>query len=150
MDLNKIQVLIVDDARVAREILRNMLKEMGITNVVQAGDGKEATDRLAEGRIDLVLSDWNMPGMSGLDLLRHMRASTRLQGIPFIMVTAERMQDNIIQAVQEGVTGYIKKPFGALELQKKYARRYALNDVRSMENRISWLSRFIDIRNATT
>lgn len=119
MDLNKIQVLIVDDARVAREILRNMLKEMGITNVVQAGDGKEATDRLAEGRIDLVLSDWNMPGMSGLDLLRHMRASTRLQGIPFIMVTAERMQDNIIQAVQEGVTGYIKKPFGALELQKK-------------------------------
>jgi len=119
MNLQKMRVLIVDDARVAREILKNLLKEIGITQVVFASSGNEAVETLKTEKVDMILSDWNMPGMSGLDLLKKVRGDNTLAGLPVIMGTAERMDQTIILAVQEGVTAYIKKPFGAQELQKK-------------------------------
>jgi two-component system chemotaxis response regulator CheY len=115
----KLKVLVVDDARVARQILKNMLKELGITDVVEADDGTTALEALKSNKVNLVLSDWNMPSMSGLELLKKVRASSGLASLPFVMVTAERMEQNIVEAVQAGVSGYIKKPFGAQELEKK-------------------------------
>ena len=120
MNYKQIKILVVDDARVARQILKNMLKEIGFAGpILEADGGKNAVEVLSRERVGLVLSDWNMPGMSGLDLLRHVRASTSYGSTPFIMVTAERMEQNVVQAVQEGVSGYIMKPFGAKELEKK-------------------------------
>jgi len=119
MDYKKMQILIVDDARVARQIVKNMLKEMGCLNTLEAENGVAALEVLARAKVELILSDWNMPQMSGLDLLKKVRAAPQFRSIPFVMVTAERMESNIVQAVQEGVSGYIKKPFGAKELELK-------------------------------
>lgn len=119
MDYKKMQILIVDDARVARQIVKNMLKEMGCLNTLEAENGVAALEVLARAKVEIILSDWNMPQMSGLDLLKKVRAAPQFRSIPFVMVTAERMESNIVQAVQEGVSGYIKKPFGAKELELK-------------------------------
>ena len=119
MDYKQMTLLIADDARVARQILMNMLKEVGFSSFVEAEDGAKALAALQKGGIDIVLSDWNMPGMTGLELLKKVRSTPNLSALPFIMVTAERMETNIVAAVQAGVSGYIKKPFGGKELEKK-------------------------------
>lgn len=119
MDYKQTKTLIVDDARVARQILKNMLKEIGFSNILEADDGSTALQHFERERVGLILSDWNMPKVTGLELLKKVRASKSYGSTPFIMVTAERMENNVVQAVQEGVSGYIKKPFGAKELEKK-------------------------------
>ncbi|THB67555.1 MAG: response regulator [Desulfovibrio sp.] len=119
MDFLKMKILIVDDARVARQIVKNMLEESGFTDIIEAENGDKALELLSKEKVDCVLSDWNMPKMNGLELLRKIRATPGMTALPFIMVTAERMEENIVQAVQEGVSGYIKKPFGGKELQTK-------------------------------
>lgn len=119
MDYRQTKTLIVDDARVARQIVKNMLTALGFRNLLEADDGATALEVLERERVGLILSDWNMPRLSGLDLLKKVRASSTFGSTPFIMVTAERMEQNIIAAVQEGINGYIKKPFGAAELEKK-------------------------------
>lgn len=119
MDYKKLSVLLVDDARVARQILKNMLLELGFAQIEEAADAVSAMARLEQGGVGLVLSDWNMPGRTGLELLKDVRGHARLRSLPFIMVTAERMEQNILEAVQAGVSGYIKKPFGATELHTK-------------------------------
>ncbi len=119
MNYKQTKTMIVDDARVARQIVKNMLLEIGFTNILEADDGSTALEILERERVGLILSDWNMPKVSGLDLLKKVRASSTFRSTPFIMITAERMENNIVLAVQEGVSGYIKKPFGAIELEKK-------------------------------
>lgn len=119
MDYKSLKTLVVDDARVARQIVKNILKELGFVNILEADNGVAALKVLEQEKVGLILSDWNMPTMTGIELLKKVRASAKFGSTPFIMVTAERMDNNIIEAVQEGVTGYIKKPFGAKELETK-------------------------------
>ncbi len=119
MDFNQTKVLIVDDARVARQIVKRMLKEIGFSQFVEADNGADALALAKKEKIGLVLSDWNMPKMTGIEFLKQLRADAQGKSTPFIMVTAERMENNIVEAVQAGVTAYIKKPFGAKELEVK-------------------------------
>ncbi len=112
MDLS-LKILIVDDFATMRKILNNILKEIGFINISQAANGKIALEKLKNGKFDLVFCDWNMPGMLGIDLLKTIRKDDELKKLPFVMVTAEAMKDNIIKAVKAGVTSYIEKPFSA-------------------------------------
>ncbi len=118
MDL-KMKVLIVDDFATMRRILRNILKQIGFTNIVEADDGNTALKELQKEKIDLILCDWNMPQMPGIDLLKTLKADEQLKGIPFVMVTAEAQKDNIIEAVKTGVSSYIVKPFTAETVSEK-------------------------------
>ena len=118
MDLS-INVLIVDDFATMRRILRNILKQLGFTNIIEADDGTTALEVLDKQKIDLIISDWNMPKMSGLDLLKAVRADDAFKDIPFLMVTAEAQKENIIDAVQAGVSNYIVKPFTAEQISEK-------------------------------
>jgi two-component system, chemotaxis family, chemotaxis protein CheY len=106
-----IKVLVVDDFATMRRIVKDVLKQIGYNNTVEAGDGSAALDILKKEKVDLIVSDWNMPKMTGLDLLKAVRADDNLKGIPFIMVTAEGQKDNVIEAVKAGVSNYIVKPF---------------------------------------
>ncbi|MBI5599143.1 MAG: chemotaxis response regulator CheY [Deltaproteobacteria bacterium] len=115
----KMRILIVDDFSTMRRIIRNLLKEAGYSNVDEADDGATALPKLKSEKFDFIISDWNMPLMSGLDLLKAVRADAGLKGIPFLMVTAEAVQENIIQAAQAGVSSYIVKPFTAATLKEK-------------------------------
>ncbi len=112
-------VLIVDDYKTMLRIVRNLLKQINIHNVREASDGSEALSLLRAGDFGLVISDWNMAPMSGLELLQHVRSESRLCKIPFIMITAESKTDNVIAAKQAGVSSYIVKPFNAETLQIK-------------------------------
>ncbi len=112
-------VLIVDDYKTMLRIVRNLLKQINLHNVTEANDGSEALSLLRAGDFNLVISDWNMAPMSGLQLLQEVRADTRLHSIPFIMITAESKTDNVIAAKQAGVSSYIVKPFNAETLQGK-------------------------------
>jgi two-component system chemotaxis response regulator CheY len=112
MDLN-MKVLIVDDFATMRKILRNILKQIGFTDIAEADDGNTGLKALQKEKFDLVLCDWNMPEMPGIDLLRAVRSDDALKDIPFVMVTAEAQKDNIVEAVKEGVSNYIIKPFTA-------------------------------------
>ena len=112
-------VLIVDDYKTMLRIVRNLLKQINLHNVTEANDGSEALSLLRAGEFNLVISDWNMAPMSGLQLLQEVRADTRLQALPFIMITAESKTDNVIAAKQAGVSSYIVKPFNAETLQGK-------------------------------
>ena len=118
MDLN-MKVLVVDDFVTMRRIVRNILKQIGFKNITEAEDGKAALNELKKEKPDLILCDWNMPGMSGLDLLNVIRADDQFKGIPFIMVTAEAQKNNIVDAVKAGVNGYIVKPFTAETINEK-------------------------------
>ncbi len=112
MALNKnMRILVVDDFATMRRIIKNMLKQMGFTNIVDADDGTTAWEILNKDKIDFIISDWNMPKMSGIELLRKVRSHEEFQDIPFLMVTAEGQQENVIEAVQAGVSNYIVKPF---------------------------------------
>lgn len=113
------RILIVDDFSTMRRIVRNILRQLGMQNVVEADDGTTAWDILNREKIDFIVSDWNMPKMAGIDLLRKVRASEQFSHLPFLMVTAEAQQENIIEAVQAKVSNYIVKPFTADTLKQK-------------------------------
>jgi two-component system chemotaxis response regulator CheY len=121
MDTN-MDVLVVDDASAMRRIVRGLLKELGFKNIREADNGQVALDELKKRKADLVVSDWNMPEMSGIDLLRAIRSDEALKNIPVLMVTAEAKKENILAAVQAGVNNYIVKPFNAQTLQEKLSK----------------------------
>lgn len=114
--------LVVDDFATMRRIIRNLLKELGFSNVDEAEDGVNALQKLKTEQFDFVVSDWNMPNMSGLDLLKNIRADERLKSLPVLMVTAEAKKENIIAAAQAGASGYVVKPFTAATLDEKMKR----------------------------
>ena len=111
--------LVVDDFSTMRRIVRNLLKELGFTNVQEAEDGVDALNKLRGESFDFVVSDWNMPNMTGIDLLRAIRADAKLKHLPVLMVTAEAKRENIIEAAQAGASGYVVKPFTAGTLDEK-------------------------------
>lgn len=113
------RVLIVDDFSTMRRIIKNILRQLGFSNIVEADDGAAAWEILTKDQIDFIISDWNMPQMTGIELLRKVRASEEFGDIPFLMVTAEAQQENIIEAVQAKVSNYIVKPFTAETLGQK-------------------------------
>jgi two-component system, chemotaxis family, chemotaxis protein CheY len=112
-------VLIVDDYKTMLRIIRNLLKQLEFDNVEEATDGSEALAKLRAGNFGLVISDWNMEPMTGLDLLKEVRADARLRNLPFIMITAESKTENVVAAKQAGVSNYIVKPFNAETLREK-------------------------------
>lgn len=114
-----IKVLVVDDFATMRRILKNILKQLGFTNITEADDGTTALEELRKNNYDLIISDWNMPKMTGLDLLKHVRSDDTLKEIPFLMVTAEAQKQNVIEAVQAGVSNYVVKPFTAEAISDK-------------------------------
>lgn len=116
------RILIVDDFATMRRIIKNLLRELGFENTVDADDGITALPMLHSEHFDFVITDWNMPGMQGIDLLRNIRADPRLAAIPVLMVTAESKREQIVEAGQAGVNGYIVKPFTAATLQEKMDR----------------------------
>ncbi|MEX0758401.1 MAG: response regulator [Tistlia sp.] len=118
VDMN-MPILIVDDYKTMLRIIRNLLKQLGFDNVDEASDGSAALQRLRDKAYGLVISDWNMEPMSGLQLLKEVRADSRLKDLPFVMITAESKSENVIAAKQAGVTNYIVKPFNAATLKTK-------------------------------
>jgi len=113
------KILIVDDFSTMRRIIKNLLRDLGYNNTVEADDGNTALPVLKKGGIDFLITDWNMPGMDGLELLKNVRAESELQHLPVLMVTAESKREQIIEAAQAGVNGYIVKPFTAATLKEK-------------------------------
>jgi len=119
------RVLIVDDFATMRRILKNILKQIGFKNISEADNGKAALKELKNERFDLVLCDWNMPEMPGIELLNQVRSDEQLKGIPFVMVTAEAKKENILEAVKAGVSSYIVKPFTAETISEKLKKIFA-------------------------
>ncbi|MEX0616063.1 MAG: chemotaxis response regulator CheY [Methylophaga sp.] len=118
MDKN-MKILIVDDFSTMRRIIKNLLRDLGFNNTLEADDGLTALPILQAGGIDFLITDWNMPGMQGIDLLKKVRADEKLVSLPVLMVTAETKREQIIEAAQAGVNGYIVKPFTAATLKDK-------------------------------
>ncbi|MDB2705156.1 chemotaxis response regulator CheY [Pseudomonadota bacterium] len=118
MDKN-MKILVVDDFSTMRRIIKNLLRDLGFNNTVEADDGLTALPILQAGGIDFLVTDWNMPGMQGIDLLKAVRADENLSTIPVLMVTAETKREQIIVAAQAGVNGYVVKPFTAATLKEK-------------------------------
>ncbi|HEB93536.1 MAG TPA: chemotaxis protein CheY [Gammaproteobacteria bacterium] len=118
MDKN-MKILIVDDFSTMRRIIKNLLRDLGFSNTQEADDGLTALPILKAGGFDFLVTDWNMPGMQGIDLLKAVRADAELAGLPVLMVTAEQKREQIIEAAQAGVNGYIVKPFTAQTLKEK-------------------------------
>jgi two-component system chemotaxis response regulator CheY len=118
------KILVVDDFSTMRRIVRNLLVELGFSNplIQEADDGNNALALLRSQPFDLVVTDWNMPNMTGIDLLRAIRAEDALKRLPVLMVTAENNRDQIIAAAQAGVNGYIVKPFNAVTLKEKLTK----------------------------
>ncbi|NWG31419.1 MAG: chemotaxis response regulator CheY [Rhodocyclaceae bacterium] len=121
-DPSKIKFLVVDDFSTMRRIVRNLLKELGFTNVEEAEDGAVAWQKLQGGGFDFVVTDWNMPNMDGLTLLQTIRAHPATKSLPVLMITAEAKKENIIAAAQAGASGYIVKPFTAATLNEKLGK----------------------------
>jgi len=113
------KILIVDDFSTMRRIIKNLLRDLGFSNTDEADDGNTALPMLKSGKYDFLVTDWNMPGMSGLDLLKVVRADDNLKTLPVLMVTAEAKRDQIVAAAQAGVNGYVVKPFTAAVLKEK-------------------------------
>lgn len=121
--MNKdMQILVVDDFSTMRRIVKNQLRELGFSNIREADDGSSALHVLKATHIDFVVTDWNMPGMAGIDLLKTIRADDKLKHLPVLMVTAEAKREQIIEAAQSGVNGYVVKPFTAASLKEKIDR----------------------------
>jgi two-component system chemotaxis response regulator CheY len=116
------KLLVVDDFSTMRRIIRNLLKELGFANIEEADDGVSALARLKGGGFDFVVSDWNMPNMTGIELLRAIRADEELKHLPVLMVTAEARKENIVEAAQAGASGYVVKPFTAATLDEKISK----------------------------
>ena len=113
------RMLVVDDFPTMRRIVRSLLKELGFNNVEEAEDGQDALNKLRSGKFEFVVSDWNMPNLDGLDMLKQIRADENLKHLPVLMVTAEAKKENIIAAAQAGANGYVVKPFTAAILEEK-------------------------------
>ncbi|OBS09803.1 histidine kinase [Acidihalobacter prosperus] len=118
MDKN-MQILIVDDFSTMRRIIKNLLRELGFNNTAEADDGSTALPMLQSGKFDFLVTDWNMPIMPGIELLKAVRADPKLAKLPVLMVTAEARRDQIVEAAQAGVNGYVVKPFSAETLKEK-------------------------------
>ncbi len=119
-DINKkMTILIVDDFATMRKVIRNLLKQVGYENIMEADNGEAGLAVLKSHKIDFVISDWNMPVMTGLDLLKSVRADADICKTPFLMVTAEALKENVVAAVKAGVSNYIVKPFTAEVLNEK-------------------------------
>lgn len=126
MTYNKgMRVLVVDDFSTMRKIIKNILRQLGFTNIVEADDGSTAWETLNKDNIEFIVSDWNMPIMTGIELLRKVRGSEEYADLPFLMVTAEAQQENIIEAVQAKVSNYIVKPFTPETLGQKIDKIFA-------------------------
>jgi two-component system chemotaxis response regulator CheY len=119
------RILVVDDFSTMRRIVRNLLKELGYTNVDEAEDGQVALHKLKNGQFDFVVTDWNMPNMTGIELLKAIRADAALKQLPVLMVTAEAKKENIIEAATAGASGYVVKPFTAATLDEKLQKIFA-------------------------
>ncbi|WP_374249610.1 chemotaxis response regulator CheY [Thermomonas sp.] len=117
-----IRILIVDDFSTMRRIVKNLLNDLGFTNTAEADDGTTALVELGKGHFDLIITDWNMPGMPGIELLKAVRANPAFSKIPVLMVTAESKREQIIEAAQAGVNGYVIKPFTAATLEDKLSK----------------------------
>jgi two-component system chemotaxis response regulator CheY len=118
-----IKILVVDDFPTMRRIVKNLLKQLGFENIDEAEDGVQALKKLQTGDYGLVISDWNMPNMEGIDLLKNIRQSAEpLKNIPFLMVTAEAEKEKVIEAIKAGVDNYIVKPFTAELLTEKLSK----------------------------
>lgn len=118
--MNKdMKILIVDDFSTMRRIIKNLLRDLGFTNTHEADDGSSGLPLLKNGDFDFLITDWNMPGMTGIDLLKALRADEKTKKIPVLMVTAEAKRDQIVMAAEAGVNGYVVKPFTAQTLQEK-------------------------------
>lgn len=118
--MNKdMKILVVDDFSTMRRIIKNLLRDLGFTNADEADDGNTALPMLKSGKYDFLVTDWNMPGMTGIDLLKTVRADDDLKTLPVLMVTAEAKRDQIVAAAQAGVNGYVVKPFTAAVLKEK-------------------------------
>lgn len=120
-----LKILIVDDFATMRRIVKNLLTDLGYTNAHEASDGNTGWSMLQSGSFEFVVTDWNMPGMTGIDLLRNIRAEPRLANLPVLMVTAEAQREQIIEAAKAGVNGYIIKPFTAVTLKEKIDKIFA-------------------------
>ena len=118
MDKN-MKILVVDDFSTMRRIIKNLLRDLGFNNTSEADDGQTALPMLQAGDFDFLITDWNMPGMTGIDLLRTVRADPKLASLPVLMVTAEQKREQIVEAAQAGVNGYVVKPFTAGVLKEK-------------------------------
>lgn len=119
------KILIVDDFATMRRILKNILKQIGFTNISEADDGITALEAMSKTQFDLVISDWNMPKMTGLDLLKTIRSRSEFKEIPVLMVTAEAQKQNVIEAVKAGVSNYVVKPFTADAIIEKLEKIFA-------------------------
>ena len=113
------KILIVDDFSTMRRIIKNLLRDLGFNNTEEADDGNTGLPKLQSGNFDFLVTDWNMPGMTGIELLQHVRADEKLKTLPVLMVTAEAKKEQIVQAAQAGVNGYVVKPFTAITLKEK-------------------------------
>ena len=122
MSQENMKFLVVDDFSTMRRIVRNLLKELGFTNIEEAEDGAVALAKLKGGSFDFVISDWNMPNMTGIELLRAIRGDAALSSLPVLMITAEAKKENIIEAAQAKASGYIVKPFTAAVLDEKLSK----------------------------
>jgi len=121
-----ISILIVDDFPTMRKIVKSVLKQLGFTNITEAEDGSMALDILRRNNsIEFVVSDWNMPNMTGIELLKAVRSDPKLKHLPYLMVTAEADKDNIVEAVKSGVSNYIVKPFNAATMKEKIEKIFA-------------------------
>ncbi|MEJ2230046.1 MAG: chemotaxis response regulator CheY [Nitrospirales bacterium] len=120
-----IKVLVVDDMSTMRRILKNVLRQIGFSDIIESENGQDALKKLKAGDFGLVVSDWNMPVMPGIELLRAIRADSDLKTLPFLMVTGESQKENLIEAVQVGVSSYVVKPFTAEVLQGKLEKMFA-------------------------
>ena len=122
MAYKDLTVLIVDDFVTMRRIVRKILRDLNFENIIEAEDGSAAVDVLKTTKVDLIVSDWNMPRMTGLELLKHVRGNDGIKDTPFLMVTAEAQKENIVEAVKARVSNYIVKPFTAATLEEKLAK----------------------------
>ncbi|MDR3556828.1 MAG: response regulator [Syntrophobacteraceae bacterium] len=122
MAYKDLTVLVVDDFVTMRRIVRKILRDLGFENIIEAEDGLAAMEVLKGTKIDLVVSDWNMPRMTGLELLKEVRGSEKIKDMPFLMVTAEAQKENIVEAVKARVSNYIVKPFTAATLEEKLVK----------------------------
>jgi len=116
------KILIVDDFSTMRRIIKNLLRDLGFNNTHEADDGNTALPMLQSGGFDFLITDWNMPGMQGIDLLRAVRADEKMATLPVLLVTAESKKDQIVMAAEAGVNGYVVKPFNAATLEEKITK----------------------------
>lgn len=116
------KILVVDDFSTMRRIIKNLLNDLGFMDIVEADDGSTALPILKKGTIDFLVTDWNMPTMTGIELLREVRADDKLNSLPVLMVTAEQKREQIVEAAEAGVNGYIVKPFTAITLKEKMSK----------------------------